>query len=173
MSRVREHLHPELLPQYDEFNRKCDTHPWLTANGYTVITTCTHRTHEEQQSLYDQGRTKPGPLCVCGGKRNAIGTCAKHPWGLCVTWAKPGESKHNFVLNGKPAAKAFDIALLRYGKPIWDTTGNGIDDDPTDDKTDSLEAWQRVGDIGKSCGLRWAGDWPKGKREFPHFEKVA
>jgi hypothetical protein len=63
--------------------------------------------------------------------------------------------------------------VLRHGKLVWGTGGNGIDNDPTDDDTDDLELWQRAGAIGKGIGLEWAGDWPKGKREFPHFQLPA
>ena len=83
--------------------------------------------------------------------------------------AKPGQSRHNFMANGRPASLAFDVVPLRLGKPVWGTAGNGIDDDPTDDDKDDLELWQRVGAIGESCGLDWAGRW-KRFREFPHFE---
>ena len=50
------------------------------------------------------------------------------------------------------------------------TSGDGIDDDPSDDERDDLELWQRVGAIGEANGLQWAGRWPKAKREFPHFQ---
>ncbi|MDD5189440.1 MAG: M15 family metallopeptidase [Dehalococcoidales bacterium] len=75
--------------------------------------------------------------------------------GRIVTNAKPGESAHNCVNpNGSPSAQAFDVVPLIHGKPQWDAT------DPV---------WQTVGEIGKSFGLEWAGDWVKFK-EFPHFE---
>ena len=70
--------------------------------------------------------------------------------GKIVTNAKPGQSKHN-------VGKAYDVVPLRDGKPIWGTTG-------PDGKL-----WERVGNIGRSLGLVWAGDW-KTFKEFPHFE---
>lgn len=118
--------------------------------GIGVIITCTYRSGDEQNALYAQGRTKPGRI---------------------VTWARAGESLHNTVdLAGDPSALAFDIAVMRSGKIIWGTGGNGIDDDPSDDDTDDLELWQRAGAIGESLDLEWAGRWPKAKREFPHFQ---
>lgn len=111
--------------------------------GIDVIITSTYRDHESQAAIYAQGRTKPGRI---------------------VTWARPGYSFHNYKL-------AFDYVPVRNGKlPVWGTNGNGVDNDPTDDDTDDLELWQRCGTIGKSFGLEWAGDWPKKKREFPHFQ---
>lgn len=70
--------------------------------------------------------------------------------GKIVTNAKPGQSKHN-------VGKAYDVVPLRDGKPVWGTTG-------ADGKL-----WERVGNIGRSLGLVWAGDW-KTFKEFPHFE---
>jgi peptidoglycan L-alanyl-D-glutamate endopeptidase CwlK len=148
-SRDPQHLHPAMRNAFTEFMRRCENSKELKARGITVIVTCTYRSNEEQAELYAQGRTKPGSI---------------------VTWAKPGESLHNLMFEGKPGSKAFDIAILRNGKITWSTAGNGIDDDPSDDMTDDLEAWQLVGAIGESINLEWAGRWPKSKREFPHFQ---
>jgi len=46
---------------------------------------------------------------------------------------------------------------LRAGKPVWGTSG------------EDGKLWQKVGEIGKSCGLEWAGDW-KVFKEYPHFQ---
>ncbi len=115
-----------------------------------VLITCTYRSNAEQADTYAQGRTKPGRI---------------------VTWARPGESLHNVIgADGQPASRAFDIVVLRNGKPVWGTGGNGLDDDPNDDDIDDLELWQRAGEVGKALGLEWAGDWPISRREFPHFQ---
>lgn len=111
------------------------------AAGIEIIITSTYRDNEAQAELYAQGRTKPGRK---------------------VTNAKPGQSYHNWRV-------AFDVVPLRCGKCVWGTGGNGLDDDPTDDDTDDLELWQRVGQIGESVGLEWAGRWTS-FREFPHFQ---
>lgn len=97
--------------------------------GIDVMVTCTYRSIEEQNKLYAQGRTAPGKK---------------------VTNAKGGQSMHNYRL-------AFDVVPLRYGKPVWGTTG------------DDLKLWQKIGEIGKAVGLEWAGEW-KTFREFPHFQ---
>lgn len=109
--------------------------------GIDILVTSTYRDGESQNALYAQGRTKPGRI---------------------VTNAKAGQSFHNWRV-------AFDVVPLRNGKPVWGTSGNGIDNDPSDDDKDDLELWQRVGAIGKSVGLEWAGEWKK-FREFPHFQ---
>ncbi len=116
-----------------------------------VILTCTWRNDEAQEELYAIGRTKPGKP---------------------VTWARAGESKHNAVDSFKrPASKAFDFAIVKNGKLLWDTSGDGLDDNPSDDDRDNLELWQRIGAIGERLGLEWAGRWSKGKREFPHLQE--
>ena len=109
--------------------------------GIDIIITSTYRDNESQNALYAQGRTKPGRK---------------------VTNAKAGQSYHNWRV-------AFDVVPLRNGKPVWGTSGNGIDDDPADDDKDDLELWQRIGALGKQFGLEWGGDW-KTFREFPHFQ---
>lgn len=101
--------------------------------GIDVLITCTYRSNEEQAILYAQGRTSPGKI---------------------VTYALPGESKHNNVEGGDPASLAFDVVPLIGGKPMWDA---------------SNPVWKVLGSIGKSVGLKWAGDWKRFK-EYPHFE---
>lgn len=72
----------------------------MHAAGIDYIVTCTYRSNDEQQRLYNQGRTSPGPK---------------------VTNAKPGQSLHNCTdANGKPASRAFDICLIKNGKCDWD-----------------------------------------------------
>ena len=144
MGRQITELRPSTAGKALKFLRQCK------AQKLDMIITCTWRSNEEQASLYAQGRTRSGRI---------------------VTNAKPGQSAHNCLgLRGEPASRAFDVVPLRGGKPIWGTSGNGIDADPTDDDTDDLEMWQRVGAVGKACGLGWAGDW-RTFREFPHFEE--
>lgn len=67
-----------------------------------------------------------------------------------VTNAQGGQSMHNYHL-------AFDMVPLRDGKPVWSTTGA------------DLMLYMRVGDIGESLGLEWAGRWVSMK-EMAHFQ---
>ena len=123
---------------YNKFNDRCRRDVALTRIGIRVILICTYRSDEVQAALYAQGRTTPGAI---------------------VTRAKPGKSKHNCVdAKGAPAAEAFDVVPLRYGKPIWGTAGN------------DLEVWQRVGQHGIDVGLKWYGTPGSEFREFPHFQ---
>lgn len=75
----------------------------------------------EQSALYAQGRTTK---------------CA------IVTRAKAGQSKHNFILNGKPAAKAFDFVPLVGGKAMWNA---------------AHPHWKIAGEIGMNLRLNWYG----------------
>lgn len=110
-------------------------------SGIDLLITSTYRDRESQKALYAQGRTAKGRI---------------------VTNAREGQSYHNWRV-------AFDVVPLRNGKPVWGTSGNGLDNNPEDDDTDDLELWQSVGAVGRACGLEWAGDWKKFK-EFPHFQ---
>lgn len=82
--------------------------------------------------------------------QNALYAQGRTAPGKKVTNAKAGQSWHNWRV-------AFDVVPLRNGKPVWGTTG------------EDLKLWRRIGAIGKSCGLEWAGDW-RTFREFPHFQ---
>lgn len=91
-SRKIEDMHPALQPLVRQFLQECDK------AGLDVLITCTYRSGAEQDQLYAQGRTKPGPI---------------------VTRARAGQSKHNHTLNGKPASLAFDVVPMIDGKPMW------------------------------------------------------
>lgn len=70
--------------------------------------------------------------------------------GKIVTKAKPGQSWHNWKV-------AVDVVPLRNGKPVWGTTGA------------DGQLWEKVGEIGESVGLEWAGRW-KTFKEYAHFQ---
>lgn len=70
--------------------------------------------------------------------------------GVVVTNANAGCSFHNWRL-------AFDVIIINNGKPVWDASEKNI------------EQWRRLGEIGESVGLEWAGRW-KSFPEFPHFQ---
>jgi peptidoglycan L-alanyl-D-glutamate endopeptidase CwlK len=87
--------------------------------------TSTYRSQEEQDAIYNQGRATPGKI---------------------VTWTR--SSRHT-------QRDAFDIALLRDGKPVWDTKVD-VDEDHVPDK------------VGESCGLEWGGSWKN--PDYPHMQ---
>jgi peptidoglycan L-alanyl-D-glutamate endopeptidase CwlK len=78
--------------------------------------------------------------------QNALYAQGRTTPGNVVTRAKAGQSWHNWRC-------ALDVVPLVNGKAIWDDQA----------------LWKQVGEIGKSCGLEWAGDW-KTFKEYPHFQ---
>lgn len=86
----------------------------------------------------------------CGADQNILYAQGRTAPGRIVTNAKAGDSTHQYRI-------AYDVVPLRDGKPVWSTSG-----------ADGA-LWQKVGELGKSQGLAWAGDWKKFK-EFPHFQ---
>lgn len=87
-----------------------------------------HRTFDVQKKLYDQGRT---PASVAKGEK-------------IVTWAKPGQSYHNYAL-------AFDAVEIKDGKALWNNPN-----------------WSTIGEVGKKHGFEWGGLWTK--KDLPHFQ---
>ena len=104
--------------------------------GVELLIYCTLRTNEAQAKLYAQGRTAPGKI---------------------VTNARPGQSAHNPMADGK--AMAYDCVPLRYGKPVWETSS----------KEDSA-LWAIVGRCGEAAGLSWSGRWTGKLKEMAHFQ---
>lgn len=85
-SRDLKELHPLALAKFQEFL------DLAKHQGLDVLVTSTYRSIDEQNLLYEQGRSSPGKI---------------------VTNARGGESFHNFRV-------AIDIVPLRSGKPLWD-----------------------------------------------------
>lgn len=143
-SREIRHLSPAMQVYYNKFADKCRRDTELLAAGVTVLLICTHRSNEEQDKLYAQGRTAPGKI---------------------VTNARAGHSKHNTVdEHGEPAAEAFDVVPLLMGKPVWS------DRDDQDTPEDEAWIWQRVGEHGAAVGLKWYGSPGAKFPEKPHFQ---
>lgn len=102
--------------------------------GIDVIITDGFRSFEEQNLLYAKGRTEEGKI---------------------ITYAKGGESYHNYGL-------AIDFALLnKKQEPIWDMTYDGNGNGKSD--------WLEVVDIARQLGFEWGGDW-QGFKDYPHLQ---
>ena len=78
--------------------------------------------------------------------QNALYAQGRTKAGRIVTNAKAGQSFHNYRL-------AFDVVPIVNGKPQWN----------------DFRTFQKIGAIGKSVGLDWAGDW-KTFKELAHFQ---
>lgn len=132
-------LHYLLRPLAQEFLDRC------RIASLDARITCSYRSPAEQDHLYACGRTI----------KSHVGPWdAKYPLGRTVTKAKGGESEHNFILDTRPAALAFDIAVFVFGKPVWD---------------EKSPLWQQAGEIGMALGLNWYGAPGAVFKEFPHF----
>jgi peptidoglycan LD-endopeptidase CwlK len=132
-------LHPKLREEAILLFDKAEKA--LTGRARPRIT-FTLRTMAEQQAIYDQGRTKPGPI---------------------VTNAKPGTSYHNWGF-------AFDFALILDGKEVsWSTVAD-YDGDKKADWMEVVNiykaaGWEWGGDwksitdmphLQKTFGLHWS-----------------
>lgn len=102
-SRKIEDLHPYVAGLCKKFIAACKK------EGIDVLITSTYRDNESQNALYAQGRTKAGRI---------------------VTYAKAGESWHNFRL-------AFDFVPIKNGKAMWN----------------DARAFKRCRQIGEALGL--------------------
>ena len=79
--------------------------------------------------------------------QNALYAQGRTTEGHIVTDAKGGDSFHNYRI-------AVDVVPLINGKPDWNP---------------AHPIWSRIGQIGKGCGLDWAGDWHT-FAELAHFQ---
>jgi len=92
MSRDKKDLHSELVNAYEAAVLRYKT---LYPNDPQPFLTYTFRSNEEQNKLYEVGRSVPGKI---------------------VTNAKAGQSPHNFN-----PSYAFDIAFLTFDRKLsWD-----------------------------------------------------
>ncbi|WP_084375086.1 M15 family metallopeptidase [Neobacillus soli] len=102
--------------------------------GIVIVITDGFRSAENQNQLYEKGRSAEGNI---------------------VTYAKGGESYHNFGL-------AIDFALKTpSGNVIWDMQYDGNKNGKAD--------WTEVVKLAKTLGFDWGGDWAKFK-DYPHLQ---
>lgn len=151
-SRRLEDLVPEVQAMAKDHILRC------ADAGFELLIYCTLRDGHEQARLYRQSRTKEqvqkkmDQLTAKGFPALAkiLKDVGPQKSGPKVTNAGPGESFHQYN-------RAYDCVPVLQGKPIWGTAGEGA------------AIWDKVGKLGKKCGLEWAGDWTS-FREFPHFQ---
>jgi peptidoglycan L-alanyl-D-glutamate endopeptidase CwlK len=151
-SRRLEDLVPEVQAMAKEHILRC------ADAGIELLIYCTLRDAQEQARLYRQSRTreqvqkKMDQLTAKGFPALAkiLKEVGPQKSGPKVTNAGPGESFHQY-------SRAYDCVPVLQGKPIWGTGGEGAG------------IWDKVGKLGKKCGLEWAGEWTT-FREFPHFQ---
>lgn len=89
------------------------------------------RSWKEQDQLYAQGRNIRGPL---------------------VTWARGGQSCHNY-------GAAVDSCFV--GEDPW------LEEHP---KAEAEHLWKEYGKFVEAHGLKWGGKFPEKRRDRPHAE---
>lgn len=148
-------LHPQLQDLVPVFIQKCKE------VGHDVIITCTGRDFKEQVALYAQGRqpleetnklrkiAKMQPITAEANKKR-------------VTWTLASRHIINLddtnKLNDK--STAFDFAIIKNGKAIWDVKA----DVDADGVSDYLECAK----IAQSLGLESGAFWKKA--DYPHVQ---
>ena len=144
-------LHPQLRDEALEIYKEICSR--LTKNVICRFA-WTLRTNIEQDELYTLGRTKVNPA----------GKSATRPMGNIVTFARGGQSNHNYGL-------AIDVVFLvdkdgngSYETASWDIDkdfdGDGIADWKEVDFVFNMHGWKG---LYHANGVRW---------DFPHFEKT-
>jgi peptidoglycan L-alanyl-D-glutamate endopeptidase CwlK len=147
ISRDPEDLEETIRKLYYKFKEEAEK------RGITFIVTNVLRTPDVQLALYAQGRR---PLSEVNELREKAGLPPiTQKENRIVTWTL--NSKH-VAERGK--SRAFDIAVLREGKPSWDVKVNVNKNEVPD--------YEELGEIGESLGLKWGGRWKK--PDYPHFE---
>lgn len=104
-----------------------------------IKVTCGMRTFSEQWGEWGKGRLKEknGTWVICDIRK-------------VVTYAKPGQSYHNYGLALDSCFMGSDPFLERI------------------DKGDAIKLWNEYGRLCKVNGLEWGGDWKRPDR--PHCE---
>lgn len=129
-------LHPKISDEVIDLIEKIEF-----SNPFAVRIIQGLRTFEEQQSLYEQGRTKPGQV---------------------VTNSRPGLSFHQYGL-------AIDFAILydKDGNGTYEALSWDIN---YDFDKDGVKDWQEVVKVFKANGYTWGGDFHS-ITDHPHLEK--
>lgn len=124
--------------------------------GLYLILTCTARRAIEQRALYSQGRE---PLRIVNQKRELAGLplISDKENSRRVTWTR--NSLH-VIGEGILKSKAFDIALVKDGKVIWDIKA--------DINKDNIPDYLQVAELGKSIGLVSGAFFST--PDYPHFQ---
>lgn len=155
MNRDKSLLYPPFAEQLRDFELR------LVAAKLSFYLFMGLRTFEDQDELYAQGRTSPGPPCKHKGDiaPRPIGFCSVHPLGLTVTNARGGDSWHCYALAGD---YVLDGQISKPGiQWSWDTRA--------DINADGRNDWLQMGELAEQYGLEWGGRW-KRFPDFPHVQ---
>lgn len=160
MSRDLNLLHPQLQDLVPIFIKKCKE------AGHEVVITCTARDFKEQVALYAQGRQ---PLDEVNLLRKKVGwpglTASQNK--KQVTWTLASRHIINLEDDNKKndRATAFDFAIIKNGKAVWDVKA--------DVDKDGVADYLECATVAKELGLEAGGFWKKPKPDYPHIQLYA
>ena len=154
MRKTQDQLFKEMCPELQGFYEKF--YMRMYEEGLPFELNEVLRIKDTQLAYYAQGRD---PLVIVNAKRKLAGLyyITEKENSYKVTWTL--NSKH-FPRQKDGLAMAFDIRLLRYGKPHWETKWDG--------NKDSVPDYLEAARIGQEVGLETGGLWKK--PDFPHFQ---
>lgn len=118
------------------------------ALSYDAVVVQSVRQPAQQAAIYAKGRTTMGEPCLCDTK-----PCEKHPLGLTVTNAQPGQSKHELQADG--LGHALDYGFVSHSNKdldFWHVS----------------HPWALLGAVAKHLGCIWGGDFKR--RDYGHIE---
>lgn len=131
--------------------------------GINFMITCTSRNIIEQMALFVKGRLPLREVNIFNVMAN-LPILVKDSDNVKVTWTL--DSKHvtntfDDNLNNN-MSRAFDIAILKGNKPIWDIKVSVN----KNDIPDYLEAAEIGKSIGLECGAFWSNP------DYPHYQLI-
>jgi hypothetical protein len=129
-----------------------DLSPVWDAKSETIISELHPSIRNKAKAFINEAEKQGIKLKVTSGGRtyeeqNKLYAQGRTTKGSIVTNAKAGYSWHNFFL-------AFDVVPVENGKINWKSKN-----------------WKKIGDLGKTFGLEWGGDW-KTFKDLPHFQTI-
>ena len=129
-----------------------DVSPVWDAKSETIISELHPSIRNKAKAFINEAEKQGIKLKVTSGGRtyeeqNKLYAQGRTTKGSIVTNAKAGYSWHNFFL-------AFDVVPVENGKINWKSKN-----------------WKKIGDLGKTFGLEWGGDW-KTFKDLPHFQTI-
>lgn len=140
---------PELQGLYEEFYKR------MFAANLPFELNEVLRTKAVQEAYYAQGRLV---ITEVNRLRKVAGLAPLPPSENLkeITWTK--NSRHFAGPDG--LARAFDIRLLKHGKPHWETKWDG--------NANAISDYLEAARIGAAVGLDAGGLWTKS--DWPHFQ---
>lgn len=158
MSRDINKLHPKLKAKVQPFIEGCK------ARGIDVIITCTDRDYQTQVALYAQGRQSLDEVNKLRKIAGMVGiTDAQNKKRITWTLASRHIPRLDDTDPKNDYPTAFDYAVVKNGKAIWDVKAS-LDGD---DIPDYLECAEVAKDLGLEAGAFWK---KPSKPDYPHIQ---